>query len=288
MTAKAIFSFAALIAIRRLERRPGCLLVGHRYCAGGTLLSKSGTSALCQKHRVGAFAAIAAHGAAARRNSKQVIWITAPDFVGVDHPAMKWQPIGTAPFGRDLGFAVLFAFLFVIWSAIPFAAVRAENSSPAKFDTPDNGRAEQDVRSSVKISSETARSYINWIIQQTGWPAAGIPPIKTTSFAHLRKLSGLSSDAEWIRPAAFYSKSEHLIYLADSWNEDDLVDQSILVHELVHHLQIEHHIKFACWGRYEAQAYELQVQWLRTRGVKDPHNLLHASKASIESLAECP
>ena len=89
---------------------------------------------------------------------------------------MKWQPIGTAPFGRDLGFAALFALLFVIWSAVPSATVRAENNSPAKSDNPDNGRAEQDVSSSVKISSETARSDINWINQQTGWPAAGIPP----------------------------------------------------------------------------------------------------------------
>ena len=183
---------------------------------------------------------------------------------------------------------MLFAFFFVIWSALPSAAVRAENNSPAKSDTPDNGRAEQEVGPLVKISSETVRSYINWIIQQTGWPAAGVPPIRVTSFAHLRELSGLSSDAEWIRPAAFYSKSEHLIYLADSWNKDDLVDQSILVHELVHHLQIENHIQFVCWGRYEAQAYELQIQWLHTQGIKDPHNLLHASKASIESLAECP
>jgi len=76
--------------------------------------------------------------------------------------------------------------------------------------------------------------------------------------------------------------------LADNWNKIDLIDQSILVHELVHHLQLEDHIQFACWGRYEVQAYELQIQWLLTQGVKDPHNLLHASKASIDSLAECP
>jgi hypothetical protein len=181
-------------------------------------------------------------------------------------------------FVTPFSYAASLSLFLVIWSALLFVTVGAENSPPAKSD----------VGSLAKISSETVRSYINWIIQQTGWPAAGMPPIKITSFAHLRELSGLSSDAEWIRPAAFYSKSEHLIYLADSWNKDDLVDLSILVHELVHHLQIEDHIQLACWGRYEAQAYELQIQWLRTQGVKDPHNLLHASKASIETLAECP
>jgi hypothetical protein len=181
--------------------------------------------------------------------------------------------------GALLGYAALFGFLFVTWATVPSAAVEPENSSRAKSESPENGRAELEVDPSVKISSETVRSYINWIIQQTGWPAA---------FAHLRELSGPSSDAEWIRPAAFYSKSEHSIYLADVCNKDDLVDQSILVHELVHHLQIEDNIQFPCWGRYEAQAYELQIQWLRTQGVKDPHGLLHASKTSIETLAECP
>jgi hypothetical protein len=190
-------------------------------------------------------------------------------------------------FRSVVSYAASFSLFFVIWSALPSVTVGAENSPPAKSDTPDDVHAGQESLS-VKISSETVHSYINWIIQQTGWPAADVPPIRVTSFAHLRELSGLSSDEEWIRPAAFYSKSEHLIYLADSWNKDDLVDQSILVHELVHHLQMEDDIQFACWGRYEAQAYELQIQWLRAQGVKDPHNLLHASKASIESLAECP
>ena len=175
----------------------------------------------------------------------------------------------------------LFA-LFVIWLALS-SAVSAENGSSAKSDS----GAEHEVTSELKIPSETLRSYINWIVQQNGWPAADIPPVKITSFSHLRELSGLSSEADWIRPAAFYSTSEHVIYLADSWNKDDLVDQSILVHELVHHLQIENKVQFGCWERYEAQAYELQIQWLRTRGVTDPHKLLHASQTSIDTLAEC-
>jgi hypothetical protein len=185
-------------------------------------------------------------------------------------------------------YAASFALFFVACLAHSYVAAGANNGPSAESGTPDNGHAEQRLGPAAKIPSETIQGYINWIIQQTGWPAAGVPPIRLTSFAHLRELSGLSSDAEWIRPAAFYSKSEQLIYLADGWNKDDLVDQSILVHELVHHFQIEDHVQFPCWGRYEAQAYELQIQWLRAQGVKDPHTLLHASKVSIESLGECP
>jgi len=184
----------------------------------------------------------------------------------------------------SITYAASFSVLLVIWTH-PSMTMGAEDTAPTKSN---NELVEQEIAPSQKILSETVRSYMNWIIQQTGWPGADAPPIRVTSFAHLGELSGLSSDAEWIRPAAFYSKSEHLIYLADGWNKDDLVDQSILVHELVHHFQIEDHIQFACWGRYEAQAYELQIQWLRAQGIKDPHTLLHASKASIETLAECP
>lgn len=195
--------------------------------------------------------------------------------------------LGAKMFKSLLRCAILPALFLVGWS-VPSVSAGAENSPPTKSDNSDIGRAEREDGPSAKISTETVRNYINWIIQQTGWPAANIPPIKTASFARLRELSGLSSDAEWIQPAAFYSKSEHLMYLADSWNKDDLIDQSILVHELVHHLQMEDHIQLACWGRYEAQAYELQIQWLRTQGVQDPNSLLHASEASIQSLAECP
>jgi hypothetical protein len=190
-------------------------------------------------------------------------------------------------FKNLLRWAAFLVLCLVSWSASSVAA-SAENSPPTKPDNPDIGRTERRDSPSAKISTETVRNYINWIIQQTGWPAADIPPIKTASFARLRELSGLSSDAEWIQRAAFYSKSEHLMYLAESWNKDDLVDRSILVHELVHHLQMANHIQLACWGRYEAQAYELQIQWLHTQGVQDPNNLLHASEASIQSLAECP
>src|SRR5262249_16243156 len=140
-------------------------------------------------------------------------------------------------FVTSFGNVASLLLLLVIWSALPRVTVGAENNPAATSDT----------APSANISSETVRNYIDWITQEIGWTPADVPPIKITSFAHLRELSGLSNDAEWIRPAAFYSRSEHLIYLADNWNKDDLVDQSILVHELVHHLQLEDHIQFACW-----------------------------------------
>ena len=89
-----------------------------------------------------------------------------------------------------------FSVLLVIWTPPPSVTVGAENTPPAKSDTLHNEHAEQEIAPSIKLSSETVRSYLDWIIQQTEWPAAGVPPIRVTSFAHLRELSGLSSDTE--------------------------------------------------------------------------------------------
>jgi hypothetical protein len=142
---------------------------------------------------------------------------------------------------------------------------------------------------SAKISTDIIRGYIKWIADQTGWRTADVPPIKTVPSGELNKmLLGPSNWPQGIEPCALYSKNEHLIFLASTWKGDDVLDQSILVHELVHHLQIENHIQLKCWGRYEVQAYELQVRWLRTQGIEDPYKLLQATRTDIESLAECP
>ena len=183
-------------------------------------------------------------------------------------------------YARSFGF-------FLVGLALLSAPHAAEIGSPGESRR--SSEAFQQGSASAEIASDAVRSYINWIVQQTGWPVADIPPIKITTFGQMSDmLLGAFGGVEGIRPAALYSKSEHLIYLADSWNKDDLLDQSILVHELVHHLQIENRIQFECWGRYEAQAYELQAKWLRTQGIKDPYSFLHASRATIGSLAECP
>lgn len=189
----------------------------------------------------------------------------------------------------SLRYTVSVALSLAINSALPSLLIARDFNPPAKSSIPDDGHPEQQVGSSAKISSDTVRGYISWIVQQTGWTAADIPPIKITSLAHMRDmLLGPSSGMPWIRPAALYSKSEHLINLSESWKKDDLLDQSILVHELVHHLQVQNRIQLECWGRYEAQAYDLQINWLSAQGVRDPYSLLHASRTAIKSLAECP
>jgi len=44
----------------------------------------------------------------------------------------------------------------------------------------------------------------------------------------------------------------------------------------------------ACPEEYEAQAYQLQIEWLREQGIQDPYKLLGLTELAIDSLSQCP
>jgi len=87
---------------------------------------------------------------------------------------------------------------------------------------------------------------------------------------------------------SLYSRETHIVYLRDTWNPDNLFDRSLLVHELVHHLQMLNKLRMACPEEYEAQAYQLQIEWLREQGIQDPYKLLGLTELAIDSLSQCP
>src|SRR5262245_24750019 len=61
---------------------------------------------------------------------------------------------------------------------------------------------------------------------------------------------------------AVYSDSERTIYLPDGWTSDNPTDLSMLVHEMVHHAQNLHGLKFECPQEREKLAYLAQERWL--------------------------
>lgn len=65
---------------------------------------------------------------------------------------------------------------------------------------------------------------------------------------------------------SIYNSREKIIYLGDTWSGATAADLSVLVHELVHHFQDAHQIKFACDAAREAEDFELQEKWLRLFG----------------------
>ena len=86
---------------------------------------------------------------------------------------------------------------------------------------------------------------------------------------------------------AIYKSTNAMIYLRDTWRSTELYDQSVLLHELVHHLQMNNNVKAPCQAAKERQAYDLQVAWLREQGVENPYALMGTNELTIYLLSSC-
>jgi hypothetical protein len=61
---------------------------------------------------------------------------------------------------------------------------------------------------------------------------------------------------------SIYDDAQRIIYLPEGWTGRSPAELSILVHEMVHHLQNVGQLKFECPQEREKAAYEAQAQWL--------------------------
>jgi hypothetical protein len=64
--------------------------------------------------------------------------------------------------------------------------------------------------------------------------------------------------------AAVYDKDT--IYLSDGWRGGSPADQSVLIHEMVHHLQHRAQLSYGCPQEREKLAYQAQELWLTRFG----------------------
>lgn len=68
-----------------------------------------------------------------------------------------------------------------------------------------------------------------------------------------------------VRPGevvALYDDPGRTIYLSESWTGNTPAELSVLVHEMVHHLQSASDMRFACPAEREVLAYRAQDAWL--------------------------
>lgn len=65
---------------------------------------------------------------------------------------------------------------------------------------------------------------------------------------------------------AIYNAPERTIYLSDQWTGRTPSESSVLVHEMVHHLQNLSGEHYACPQEREKLAYEAQEKWLNLMG----------------------
>lgn len=68
------------------------------------------------------------------------------------------------------------------------------------------------------------------------------------------------------RVVALYDEATNTIYLSEGWTGRSPAELSILVHELVHHMQAMAGHRFACPAARERLAYDVQDAWLALFG----------------------
>ena len=128
---------------------------------------------------------------------------------------------------------------------------------------------------------EIITALMLWISNQTGWPIPDHPNI--TYIQNGKEFFLLSHDCDK-KPdqkicigydgdesniLALYNHLTKTIYLNKEFWWASVRDQSILLHELVHHMQYSRDSEFyrkQCKGDIEKEAYDLQEIWLKERG----------------------
>ena len=65
---------------------------------------------------------------------------------------------------------------------------------------------------------------------------------------------------------AFYEDDSRTIYLEEGWAGSSIAERSVLVHEMVHHLQSVAGHEYDCPAAREQLAYRAQAEWLVLNG----------------------
>jgi hypothetical protein len=126
-----------------------------------------------------------------------------------------------------------------------------------------------------------------WIAVQTGLSSVEPPRIEIVGPGVMSERAFGPGVAASPLLRGLYSQPEATVFLRGDWDASKLRDQSELLHELVHHFQNVHNLKFGCGAEREKLAYELQLKWLREKGVADPYELLEINAFFVVMVSVC-
>lgn len=135
--------------------------------------------------------------------------------------------------------------------------------------------------------SELVVALLTWIAGEVGLVA---PPPPSIELVPKERISVRAHGRGWRAGddvMALYDGDAATVYLPDDFSGADLRSRSLLVHELVHHVQFFHRLSFECGATRERQAYELTAKWLRAQGVADPYAIMDTDEYSIVAMSAC-
>jgi hypothetical protein len=127
-------------------------------------------------------------------------------------------------------------------------------------------------------------AIVIWISANHGLPATfnhprieRVPSVAMAALRYKGLLSALQRTATVIEEqessfekrrdvVALYNDQTKTIYLSEKWTGSTPAELSVLVHEMVHHLQNEASVTYECPAEHEKLAYEVQNNWLHLFG----------------------
>jgi hypothetical protein len=118
------------------------------------------------------------------------------------------------------------------------------------------------------ISQDLVAVVGTWISAQFSLPVQQHPVIKLVPAKEIvalryNSILGPGRSAEdQNETVAIYHDPTQTIYLAHNWNGSTPAEQSILVHEMVHHFQNLLRLRYECSQAREELAYHAQNRWL--------------------------
>lgn len=145
--------------------------------------------------------------------------------------------------------------------------------------------------SSLTEQDETealAQEFLAWIAGETGLPIAPLPSIVFVSEDQIRARVDASAQVEGNDSArALYVYDTATIYLPANWSRRKIYHRAMLLHELVHHVQLINRLPARCSAERERQAYGLTLKWLSSQGVEDPYAVLNIDDFTVAILSLC-
>jgi hypothetical protein len=131
------------------------------------------------------------------------------------------------------------------------------------------GAGAADGQPALSLQQPLLAAIEAWLVFQLDLPSVEHHPrielARPASIAALRGGGGSQASSQQ-DTVAVYSDATQTIYLPEGWTGTTPTELSILVHELVHHVQNIAGLKYACPQEREKLAYAAQERWLELFG----------------------
>lgn len=159
-------------------------------------------------------------------------------------------------------------------------APRAADNAPGAMAVTDATYSGPGVPDGTPIDPILVKELLAWVSVQSGYqpPAPPVVIASREKFVQLMRKTG----ARLSNARAMYIPGM-VVLDNNSWDAQDPMQLSLLVHDLVHHAQLFSGKTYPCRAAKESEAYTLQNKWLAERGAG-----FFASDAWIERMSQCP